>query len=58
MKKYIALFISAALVMTLYYGCKGKDGNEKTTEGVSATDASGFYIDDSKTPLEVGDTVE
>ncbi len=58
MKKIIAFLISAALVLALFYGCTGKDDGDKTTDGSAATDVSGYYIDDSKTPLEVGDTVE
>lgn len=57
MKKIIALSFAAALLMTLFYGCKGGgDGKETTDEGV--TDECGFYIDDSKIPLEIGDTVD
>jgi hypothetical protein len=57
MKRFFALVVAAALVTALFYGCGkgGEDGSETTNEAV--TNESGYYTDDSKIPLEIGDMV-
>lgn len=57
MKKFLSLAAAAVFVMLLFGGCKGGGGEGEKTESKTA-DASGYYIDDSAIPLEIGDRVE